>query len=263
MSDHDLLHSRYEEIAGSLDYNTTASDYLLRELEIETALEYMRDCDTVLDVGCGLGYAASMYALRSGATVYGIDYASNMVAGAEKLLQKNHSQLVGKVHFQHASVLELPFPDQTFDVVTSSRCLMALLEWDKQKAALKELHRVLKPGGVLVLMEGTVEGLDRLNDMREKFELEPIAADGRDRLITRKFIEEELTAFCAPYYALERVKRFGMYYFLTRVVQPLMVAPAAPSYDHPINKVARMIAQVIPDFDGLGHLVAFIFNKRR
>ena len=160
-------------------------------------------------------------------------------------------------------MLELPYPDNHFDVVSSSRCLMALLEWQRQQNALLEIHRVLKPGGVLVLMEGTIEGLERLNAWRARFALEAIAADGRDRLFTRKFQEAELLDFCAPHYDLVRVQRFGMYYFLTRIVQPLLVAPEQPRYDHRLNEVARRIAAVCPDFEGLGHLVAFVFQKRR
>ena len=54
-----------------------------------------------------------------------------------------------------------------------------------------------------------------------------------------------------------------MYYFLTRIVQPLLTAPAAPSYDHELNEVAKQVARVVPDFGGLGHLVAFALVKRR
>jgi hypothetical protein len=53
-----------------------------------------------------------------------------------------------------------------------------------------------------------------------------------------------------------------MYYFLTRVVQPLLVAPDKPSYDHKLNAVAREIARFMPDLDGMGHLVAFVLVKR-
>jgi len=53
-----------------------------------------------------------------------------------------------------------------------------------------------------------------------------------------------------------------MYYFLSRVVHPLLVAPEAPRYDAPINRIALDIARQIPDFMGLGHLVAFILRKR-
>jgi ubiquinone/menaquinone biosynthesis C-methylase UbiE len=256
------LKQRYEGFAKSLDYNTTASDFRLRELEIDTAADYMRDGQRVLDVGCGLGYAVIQYASRFRIEAHGIDYAENMISGAKELLRRDSPELQGTVDFRHASVLELAYPDGHFDVVSSSRCLMALLDWELQKAALVEIHRVLRPGGVLVLMEGTFEGLEKLNDARTAFDLEPIAPDGRDRLITLKFHERELQEYCRPFYVLEDVRRFGMYYFLTRIVQPLLVAPEAPRYDHRLNEVARRIAGVFPDFEGLGHLAAFILTKR-
>jgi len=263
MSDEQVLKSRYDTFALTGDYRTTASDYRLREIEIDTAAAYMRDRLTVLDVGCGLGYAVAQYATRFDLVAHGIDYSENMIAGARALLQKNHPELEPRVRFDHASVLDLPFADNHFDIVTSHRCLMALLDWRKQQDALREIHRVLAPGGVLVLMEGTFEGLERLNRTRTTVGLDEIAPDGRDRLITLKFHEDELLTFCRPYYVHERTQRFGMYYFLTRVVQPLLVAPDKPSYDHKLNAVARDIARFFPDLDGMGHLVAFILTKRR
>lgn len=262
-SDAKELKTRYESFAQSLDYNTTASDFQLRELEIDTGAAYMHDGMQVLDVGCGLGYAPIQYATRFSVEAVGIDYAENMIVGAKRLFDERKPALRGSVRFEHASVLELPFPDGSFDVVTSSRCLMALLDWELQKKALIEIARVLRPGGVLVLMEGTFEGLDALNAARNKFGLESIAPDGRDRLITLKFHEDELLDFCRPFYVHERTQRFGMYYFLTRVIQPLLVAPDKPRYDHKINAVAREIARHFPDFEGMGHLVAFVFSSRR
>jgi hypothetical protein len=139
---------------------------------------------------------------------------------------------------------------------------MALLDWEKQKAALLEIARVLKPGGSLVLMEGTFDGIERLNNWRVRFALPEIDPAGRDRLITLKFREADLRAFVQPIYELQRVQRWGMYYFLTRIVQPLLVAPEAPSYSHKLNEIAKLIAREIPDLNELGHLVGFALRKR-
>jgi len=257
-----ILKERYEDIAKSLDYNTTACDYNLRELEIDTASKYMKNGDKILDVGCGLGYAVVQYAIRRKVNAYGIDYSKNMISGAKKLIIKHENQLRGTVTFKHASVINLPYNDNSFDVVSSSRCLMALLDWKIQQKALIEIHRVLKKGGKLVLMEGTFDGLKRLNDARNEFNLAPIEAGGKDRLFTLKFHEKVLLDFCSTYYKCKKIKRFGMYYFLTRIVQPLLVAPNSPRYDHKINEIAKQIARKYPDFKGLGHLVTFILEKK-
>lgn len=254
------LKARYDEIALSGDERTTACDFQLRELEIDLGREYIRDGDAVLDVGCGPGAALRDYAGSRRIRACGIDYSENMIEAAQKNLAETAPDL--EVELQVASVLELPFEDGGFDVVTSHRCLMALLEWERQQQALREIHRVLKPGGVLVLMEGTFEGIERLNEYRRRFELPEIDPGGRDRLLTLKFREEQLLEFTNPLFELLRVQRFGMYYFLTRIVQPLLVAPEAPSYDHRLNEVAKQIARVAPDYNGLGHLAGFVLRKR-
>ncbi len=58
------LKRRYDEIALSGDDKTTAYDYNLRDLEIGYGLEFVRDGDTILDVGCGPGVALQTYAMR-------------------------------------------------------------------------------------------------------------------------------------------------------------------------------------------------------
>ncbi len=256
------LKKRYDNFAKSLDYNTTACDYQLRELEIDLGSQYMCNNQKVLDVGCGLGYAPIQYASRNGVEAHGIDYSEEMINGAVSLFQENNPSLLGSVIFKCASVLELPYKDSTFDVITSSRCLMALLDWELQQKALIEIHRVLKPGGIYVMMEGSADGLEKLNQYRSAFNLDKIAADGKDRLFTLKFDEKKLLSFIKPYFNLEHIQRFGMYYFLTRVVQPLLVSPEKPSYSHRINEIAKEIAKIIPDYEGLGHLVGFVLSKR-
>jgi len=254
------LKQRYDSIALSGDDKTTACDYNLRDLEIAYGLEFIRDGDAVLDVGCGPGVALCHYASKRNIDAVGIDYSQNMVDFAQQRAAKTADDL--RISFQCASVDELPFDGGRFDVVTSHRCLMALLDWERQQKALLDIHRVLKPGGVYVMMEGTFDGLDRLNFYRRKFNLPEIEADGRDRLLTLKFHENQLTDFCAHYFELVRTQRFGMYYFLTRIVQPLLVGPENPRYDHPLNEVAKQIAGVIPDFESIGHLVGLAWRKR-
>ena len=182
--DERLLRERYEAIALTGDVATTARDYQLRELEIDFGLEHIRDGDRVLDVGCGPGAALLSYARQRKISAYGIDYAENMVAFAKRhLFEQGAGQ---EIEIKQASVLELPFADNSFDVVTSHRCLMALLDWKKQQSALVEIARVLKPGGMLILMEGTFDGIERLNNWRLRFGLSEIDAAGRDRLTTLK-----------------------------------------------------------------------------
>lgn len=98
----------------------------------------------VLDVGSGNGYVLSKYA-GEGADVFGIDITP---AGID-LCQKRFELLDLKGDFRVADAQDIPFPDNTFDCV----CSMGVLHHvpDTQKA-IDEIHRVLKPGGRLIVM---------------------------------------------------------------------------------------------------------------
>lgn len=261
MNDDELLASRYAEIAASGDHTSTASDFQLRELEIEYARSFIREGDRVLDVGCGMGYAATQYASIPGTQIVGLDYIQGMIEQATSSLIGLPDKVSQRLTFIHGSVLDIPLETGSVDVVTSHRCLMALLTWDRQRDALREIHRVLKPGGSLVLLEGTVDGLERLNALRVAMGLAAIPADGRDRLLTRKFDEDELLHFTESLFTLTERRGFGTYYFVGRVVHPLLVSPEQPRYDHPINEVARALERRLPNLVNCGHLQAFVLTK--
>ena len=74
--------------------------------------------DTILDVGCGGGRTISKLAARAPqGKVYGIDHSSESVAAATKTNAESIG--AGRVQIQQASVSELPFPDDLFDLVTA------------------------------------------------------------------------------------------------------------------------------------------------
>lgn len=257
----ETLRRHYDDVALSGDDRATALDYNLRDLEITLAAEYIRDGDRLLDVGCGMAVALRRHASeRSLAAAVGVDYAANMVRAAQEKVRE--AGLGGRIDIREGSALELPFEDGSFDVVTSHRCLLALLEWERQQAAIREMHRVVAPGGFVLLMEGTVDGLHRLNFYRQAFGLPLIDEGGRDGFERQLFREKALFDFVAPMFEVVRVQRFGMYYFLTRILQPLFAAPEPPRYDHPLNDAARKIAAVIPDFESIGQVVGFVLRRR-
>ncbi|MBP9759478.1 class I SAM-dependent methyltransferase [Candidatus Dojkabacteria bacterium] len=92
-----------------------------------------------LEVGCGLGYFSNK-AFKMGAKVTGIDIGPKLV--------KINKKLTPKGTFVVSSASKLPFKDNTFDVVLSTEVIEHV---DNQKEALKEMCRVLKKNGVLVI----------------------------------------------------------------------------------------------------------------
>jgi len=102
---------------------------------------------TVLDLGCGDGERTLEY-LRSGAHVFGIDISPMYVAHAMariRTLAPSRAMYDLRVMDAH----ELDFPDCTFDLVMG-RGVLHHLEW---RTALRELHRVTRPGGCVIFQE--------------------------------------------------------------------------------------------------------------
>ena len=96
-----------------------------------------RDGDRVLDVACGTGVVASRVNLVSGKLCYvtGIDINEGMLNAARSNLQ---------VEWRQGSATELPFETDSFDVVL---CQQGLQYFPDRAAAMREMARVLAPGG--------------------------------------------------------------------------------------------------------------------
>ena len=104
-----------------------------------------------LDAGCGGGRNSIAMARLGASRVTGIDLG---VQGLEDA--RRRAADLSNVEFQHASILDIPFPDATFDVVWCAGVLMITAD---EERALDELTRVVKPGGNLYLLVYATEGL--------------------------------------------------------------------------------------------------------
>lgn len=112
-----------------------------------------RDKMCILD--CATGTGDQLIALLEKEpkieSVVGIDLAQEMIKIGEKKVQKK--TYASKAFFQVASALEIPFPDGHFDCLTISFGIRNVTDI---MAAFKEFRRVLKSGGRLLILEGTI-----------------------------------------------------------------------------------------------------------
>jgi MPBQ/MSBQ methyltransferase len=103
---------------------------------------------TVLDIGSGIGGPARFIAARHGCRVTGIDLTPEYVAVAEELTRR--VGLLGRVRFQVASALDLPFAPASFQAATLVHVGMNIADKDRLFA---EAARVLVPGGTFAVYE--------------------------------------------------------------------------------------------------------------
>ncbi len=122
-----------------------------RELRQRTAtLARIQPGEQVLDVGCGTGTLAIEVQSRVGTAgrVAGVDPGTQQIARARAKAARRNVP----IEFQIGVIEQLPFPDQTFDVVLST-LMMHHLPASLKSQGLAEIVRVLKPGGRLVIAD--------------------------------------------------------------------------------------------------------------
>jgi ubiquinone/menaquinone biosynthesis C-methylase UbiE len=111
-------------------------------------LAHPKPDDRVIDIACGTGIVARIAAARvgRGGAVVGVDLNPGMLNVARSL---KTTEGAASVQWREASADRLPFPDGSFDI---AYCQLGLQFFADRPAALREMRRVLSPGGALGLM---------------------------------------------------------------------------------------------------------------
>jgi SAM-dependent methyltransferase len=126
----------------------------------------IKEHDTVLDVGCGGGRTVSkLAAIADQGKVYGLDYSRESVTVARRTNRKWID--MGRVEIQEGSVSQMPFSENMFDVVTA---VESHFWWPDLPADMREVLRVLKPGGALLIIAEVYKGATTLTaNLVEKY----------------------------------------------------------------------------------------------
>ena len=102
-------------------------------------------CDLVLEVACGTGHVSELLAAQ------GIDFiACDLTSAMMEQARQRIKEFTGKIKFIQADAIQLPFIDNSFNFIISTR-FMHLFPLVDQRIIIKEMLRILKPSGYLVL----------------------------------------------------------------------------------------------------------------
>lgn len=124
-------------------------------------LQLQGEDNDLLDMGCGVGATARFCAGQgSVASVTGITLAESQIREAQEL--SLHLPVANRLHFQQANYHQTPYEDQSFDGIYAIESACHSAERDKV-SLLKEAHRLLKPGGRLVICDGFIKSAKPLN----------------------------------------------------------------------------------------------------
>ena len=139
-----LVREQYNETASI--YDRRWSDYLDATLSFLQSWAQISPDETILDLACGTGELERLLLQENPEqSITGVDISEEMLNKAKQKLSA-YSQ----VSWQTARASELPFEDGSFDVVM---CASAFHYFDDPIASLREIKRVLKPDGRVVILD--------------------------------------------------------------------------------------------------------------
>jgi len=246
----DFWNSRAElgEIAGT-------NDFPLKNLELKLIHEKIAPGSSVLDVGCGNGDTLLSLASEKGCSGVGIDFSEKMVELANASCRRFGHE--ARIKFLKGAVPGLPEGLGEFDQVLTERCLINLDSESTQHRAFEEIMSHVKPGGYYLMIESSVEGLARTNELREMLNLERIDPPWHNVFLN----ESSVPQWATDEFSLEEVIPFSStYHFLSRVVYARLAADKDEPlrYDSEIN----MLACRLPVIGNFGPARLWLWHRK-
>ena len=115
------------------------------------ALVAEKNPDTILDIATGTGDLVILMAKTSAKRIVGLDISPGMLEVGKKKIEKEN--LSNRIEMVIGDSENMQFPDNYFDAITVS---FGIRNFETLEKGLAEIYRVLKPGGILVILETSV-----------------------------------------------------------------------------------------------------------
>ena len=228
-------------------------DKHLLTAEIQLLLKYIPEGAKILDAGCGEAEGTLAYSSIPGTVVHAVDFSETRLQKARERLAARPNVTCKQVDFLGEYQL-----DRDYDIIVSQRFLINLMEWQLQQTVLLDLSSMLKPGGKLLMLEGSRQGVDALNQFRAAFGLKPIAVKWHNLFFDDQALIDFMTQNGLRLLVDDGL---GSYFMLTRGVRP--VFDQTLNWDSDFNQLAA--TRGIEDLLGLGskfsRLKLWVFQK--
>jgi ubiquinone/menaquinone biosynthesis C-methylase UbiE len=235
------------------------SDHCIIEMEIVEILKYINTNESVIDIGCANGYTTVQLAAQKEIAIRGVDCIPEMIKHANLRLSGIENNLLGTVSFKCGNITELDEDSETYDKAIVKRVLINLHNWDDQRRGLQETIRVIKPGGMLLLSEATLQGWGNINKLRNEWGLSDIPMPSFNCYIDRDNMVDSIS----NQLKLIKVVNFASTYYVgTRLLKPLLIQALGKNINvaDPNMEWNRWFSQ-LPAWGNYGIQELFVFRK--
>ena len=188
----------FAAIANSYDLNNRLHSFGRDQAWRKIAVQLARVApgDAVLDVACGTGDLSQAFA-RAGGEVVGGDFTPEMLDRA--VIKARRLPEDRRPSYVHADAMDLPFEDARFDVVSIA---FGIRNVAAPARAMAEFHRVLRPGGRLVVLEFAEPRLAPIRWLNSLYtaRIMPLTASlvARDRSGAYRYLPRSIETFLSP-----------------------------------------------------------------
>lgn len=228
-------------------------DKNLLNLEIRLIRERVTKNSKILDAGCGEGEGTLEYSKIPGVKIHAADFSDTRLKRAAQRLSEQKNVLLKKVDF-----LGKYFLDNDYDFIISQRFLINLMEWRLQKKVLLDFKSMLKRGGKLILLEGSTDGVNSLNNFRRIFGLKPIPIKWHNLF----FDDNALFKFMKSNgFELIEEDGLGEYFMLTRGIRPLFEKELSWNTKFNKNASSSSVKDILHLGTSCSRLKLWVFKK--
>ncbi len=239
-----------------VSHKSSWEDYFCMHMEIETINKFLSKNETVLDIGCGNGIGTIELASRRSIKIKGIDYSGEMIDAAQELLNERKAAIKSKVFFSEGDILNLKEKKNFYNKTVTRRVLINLGTFKNQIRAAREVHGILKPKGIFLMLEATRGGLEKINALRKEFGLDKLKQPWHNLYID----EDAFIKGISDFFKVVDILNFSSTYYIgSRVIQPFVkkLSNQPTSY---LSEINRLFAQ-LPSYGDYGIQKLFILKK--
>lgn len=183
--------------------------------EFEELASYLKTDDKLVDLGCGNGRFYSFLSEKFAASskngnlfktisYLGIDNSKNLLKEAKKLISKSNKSS-NNLQFKEGDLLKLPHKDKSFSVAACIAVLHHIPSEELREKAVKEIHRILKPCGRLLLTVWNLLPQEKYKKQIGKYEKQGMLIPWGNKKIPRyyyAFKEKELETLLSKYFKI-------------------------------------------------------------
>jgi SAM-dependent methyltransferase len=234
--EHVLAHYKAEAAKHGASPASTMWDNTTRQRELDAIVSLIRHVAgsnvpsaRLLEIGAGNGVLlAHLDQALPELSPVAIEFSPDMLAVAQ-------ARALPKATLHQGDVRALPFPDASFDIVVTERCVINLMDREHQQAAFSQIARVLRPGGHYICIEAFTDGHQAMNQARDELGLPAIPQAHHNLWFDKGWFKDQIGgAFevvdlkAAP--ELPQENFLSSHYFVSRVLYPA-VSKREPMYN--------------------------------